>query len=359
MNLIHEWCLCSVCVLNWGIIRRDLKPENILVTIDGDLKVTDFGVSHDFSGDDSASDSSRHLGIVKDTKGSWSYWSPEMIDNDHANSYSAYAADVWAAGVCLWQFLFGCLPFWAPQPGNAPQPIFEEILASRHGPPSLPSRKSPELVEVFAAIFQADPACRPSFRDLSTFAWLQQHSDAIIEAKLKKASSVTIDRSAESLDEEHAVTPGEVNVLTEATKSHILRMAQRVKARVQERRSSIKQLKDDEIESKKEVRRSFDIKASNDSNLAAAISEIVVEDPTEHGLACEQASDVPPAVSDHNPIDVDRSPSRTPPILEDPLEDETGRYSATAPTETDKCLEGDGATPAARGSALLQCCIIL
>ncbi|CAN0076454.1 unnamed protein product, partial [Sphacelaria rigidula] len=38
-------------------------------------------------------------------------------------TYNAYAADVWAAGVCLWVFRFGTPPFYDPDPSN----LFLEI----------------------------------------------------------------------------------------------------------------------------------------------------------------------------------------------------------------------------------------
>lgn len=38
-------------------------------------------------------------------------------------TYNAFAADVWAAGVCLWVFRFGTPPFYDPDPSN----LFVEI----------------------------------------------------------------------------------------------------------------------------------------------------------------------------------------------------------------------------------------
>ena len=38
-------------------------------------------------------------------------------------TYNAFAADVWAAGVCLWVFRFGTPPFYDPDPAN----LFLEI----------------------------------------------------------------------------------------------------------------------------------------------------------------------------------------------------------------------------------------
>jgi serine/threonine protein kinase len=314
--------LCNVLIISNTYLapHRDLKPENILVTIEGDIKIADFGVSKDFSSDMDGgdSDSSRRLGMVKDTKGSWSYWAPEMIDDKQSNSYSAYAADVWAGGVCLWQFVFGCLPFWAPQPGNSPSLMFEAILSIKDGLPALPSRKSPELVQLIAAMLEADPTKRPAFRDLSSFAWIQEHTSESIEQQLKKASSLTIDRSADSLDVSNAVTPGHVNVLTENTKAHILNMAQRVKARVKERRSSIKAAKDVEIQTKKEVRRSFDSQASADLSAQLVLEKVRASPPAtpDRDRDVNSESDVDLLDISVGGVGAGREGSRTPPIME-------------------------------------------
>jgi len=51
------------------IIHRDIKPENLLVTEDGSVKISDFGVSHVFHGDDDT---------LKRSAGSPAFLSPEL-----------------------------------------------------------------------------------------------------------------------------------------------------------------------------------------------------------------------------------------------------------------------------------------
>ncbi|CAM9596077.1 unnamed protein product, partial [Hapterophycus canaliculatus] len=42
---------------------------------------------------------------------------------ERQGTYNAFAADVWAAGVCLWVFRFGTPPFFNTDPTN----LFVEI----------------------------------------------------------------------------------------------------------------------------------------------------------------------------------------------------------------------------------------
>lgn len=241
-----------------SVAHRDLKPENILITLDGDIKVADFGVSQDFGSEQDNEGDNKKSGLVRDTKGSWPFWSPEMIDNHQSNAYSAYCADVWASGVCLWIFIYGVLPFWAPGPSHIPDPIFEQILSTKTTKPKFPSRRSPELCDLLLDIFTVEPDKRPTFQDLSKYVWIQQHSLVEIETRLNAFSSVSVDCSDIHLDMKTAVTPGEVNFLSENAKSHFVRMAQRIKEKVRKRHEHLVAAKDVEIETKKEEMKHFD-----------------------------------------------------------------------------------------------------
>lgn len=82
-----------------GVLHCDVKPPNVLVDREQRVRVTDFGIARDIGLAHSA-----HLGAA----GTPEYMSPEQVsDPDHVD----HRADVYAAGVVLFEMLTGRLPF--------------------------------------------------------------------------------------------------------------------------------------------------------------------------------------------------------------------------------------------------------
>jgi serine/threonine-protein kinase len=84
-----------------GVLHRDVKPENLLFTESGQLKVTDFGIAKVIGGGDALATS------AGDILGTPAYMAPEQAEGKELGP----EADVYAAGVMLYELLSGRLPF--------------------------------------------------------------------------------------------------------------------------------------------------------------------------------------------------------------------------------------------------------
>ncbi|WP_424814717.1 serine/threonine-protein kinase [Roseococcus sp. YIM B11640] len=104
-----------------GVVHRDVKPANMMLAIGteeghGTLRLTDFGVArlgHEEAGDN-------FLGTP-------AWMAPEQVRGEPAD----HRADLWAAGVVLYECLTGARPFRGPAPA-----LMTRILENAPTPPS-------------------------------------------------------------------------------------------------------------------------------------------------------------------------------------------------------------------------------
>ena len=80
-----------------GIVHRDIKPENIMLDENESLKLIDFGLSK----------VQTDKKTMKTFAGTPYYMAPEVMEG----SGYGKSCDVWSAGVLLYVFMSGYLPF--------------------------------------------------------------------------------------------------------------------------------------------------------------------------------------------------------------------------------------------------------
>ena len=128
-----------------GIVHRDVKPQNVIVDVDGQAKVADFGIAR--AGE--TSEMTQTGAIV----GTMQYLSPEQAEGRPVDR----RADLYSAGVVLYELLTGQVPF----DGEAPISIAIKHINERPVPPGqLEPGISPALEAVVMHALEKDPARR-------------------------------------------------------------------------------------------------------------------------------------------------------------------------------------------------------
>lgn len=132
-----------------GLVHRDVKPENVLLADDGRVKVADFGLSRAVNAE------TQHTATGGVLIGTVSYLSPELVVAGAADA----RADVYAAGVLVYELLTGHKPHQADSPLQvAWKHVHEDIPA-----PSARVAGIPAYVDALVARATArDPDLRPA-----------------------------------------------------------------------------------------------------------------------------------------------------------------------------------------------------
>jgi serine/threonine-protein kinase len=172
-----------------GVVHRDLKPSNLFLTqLPGAppvIKVLDFGISKvddAFGTGHVPSNITSSRAII----GSPTYMSPEQIQNVRKTDHRA---DIWSAGVILYELMSGTLPFRGETPGE----IFVQIIEGQATPlsklrPEVPAKLSDivarclrrnvdERFENVVALAEA----------LAPYAWYKHHESL---ARMRRAVGV-------------------------------------------------------------------------------------------------------------------------------------------------------------------------
>ncbi|KAK9130413.1 hypothetical protein Sjap_010900 [Stephania japonica] len=165
-----------------GVYHRDLKPENLLLDDEGNLKVTDFGLS-------AFTEHLRHDGLLHTTCGTPAYVAPEVIGK---KGYDGAKADLWSCGVILYVLLAGYLPF---QDDNVVA-MYKKIYK---GDFKCPSWFSPEVRKIVTKLLDPNPSTRITISKLMETPWFKKPMPRAVSGEKLSGKDQEVDESENSL----------------------------------------------------------------------------------------------------------------------------------------------------------------
>lgn len=137
-----------------GVVHRDIKPGNVMVTDAGQVKVMDFGIAR------AVSDSSSTVAETTQILGTAAYFSPEQAKGEPVDA----RADLYSAGVVLYELLAGRQPFR----GESPVAVAYQHVSEAPLPPSEVNDTVPRSLDAVALRALAkDPFQR--YQDAASF----------------------------------------------------------------------------------------------------------------------------------------------------------------------------------------------
>ncbi|KAF8655575.1 hypothetical protein HU200_061122 [Digitaria exilis] len=149
-----------------GVAHRDVKPQNVLVDGDGNLKVSDFGLSAALIPSDS--DDRRRRVLLNTACGTPAYAAPEVL---RRKAYDGAKADAWSCGVILFVLLAGHLPFDDANIADMCRKAHRREYAE------LPEWVSPPARRLVSRLLDPNPATRVAVESLvTTHPWFIKRS---------------------------------------------------------------------------------------------------------------------------------------------------------------------------------------
>jgi serine/threonine protein kinase len=186
------------------VIHRDIKPSNVMLTVEGDVKVLDFGTAR-------ASFDTREAKTQALAFGSAAYMSPERLMGDEDTP----AADVFALGLTLWELLtqdsFGKIPVRPEKFEAQVAERLEQVDLS-----SMPAYRREQVLEALRLMLAYEPGQRPGAADVTEL--METFAESCRDGGLKRFSrEVVRDVVARNAPEEDPDDPFTGQLLQEDT----------------------------------------------------------------------------------------------------------------------------------------------
>lgn len=175
-QIVDAMVYCHRC----GVVHRDLKPENLLLDGNGNVKITDFGMSWMKENINPALNVKQ---LLRTQCGTPKYMAPEIIVRP-SEGYDGEKLDAWECGMVLYALLAGYLPF----SGEDDNTIFKSIL---NGKLMYPSHFSPGAKDLLSRLLEKDPAKRSSLSEIREHFWflVNYEGDAVKGAQVVSKQS--------------------------------------------------------------------------------------------------------------------------------------------------------------------------
>ncbi|XP_057521795.1 CBL-interacting serine/threonine-protein kinase 6-like [Amaranthus tricolor] len=181
-----------------GVFHRDLKLENLLLDQDGNVKVTDFGLSALFE-----EKGENEQVMLRTCCGTPHYVAPEIVSKK-GQGYDGAKADIWSCGIILYVLLAGYLPF---HDENVVQ-LYRKV---NNGDFTCPTWFSSEAKDLIIRMLDPNPSTRITVSEIMESSWwnfdvtvnsYEQETDAssFVKKELEALNAFHIISMSEGLD---------------------------------------------------------------------------------------------------------------------------------------------------------------
>ncbi|XP_016512883.2 CBL-interacting serine/threonine-protein kinase 11 [Nicotiana tabacum] len=140
-----------------GVYHRDLKPENLLIDENGDLKVSDFGLS-------ALTEQVQQDGLLHTLCGTPSYVAPDILTK---KGYDGAKVDIWTCGIILFVLNAGYLPFHDTNLMG----MYQKIC---NGQFKCPKWMSSDLKRFLSRLLDTNPITRLTIEEIIKDPWFKK-----------------------------------------------------------------------------------------------------------------------------------------------------------------------------------------
>ncbi|CAO2816509.1 unnamed protein product [Amaranthus hypochondriacus] len=177
-----------------GVFHRDLKLENLLLDQDGNVKITDFGLSALFE-----EKGENEQAMLRTCCGTPHYVAPEIVSK-RGQPYDGSKADIWSCGIILYVLLAGYLPFH----GDNVVLLYRKV---NKGDFTCPSWFSPDAQELITRMLDPNPSTRITLTQIMESKWW--NSDTTMTSLEEEIDGMIHKKEVEELNAFHIISMSE------------------------------------------------------------------------------------------------------------------------------------------------------